>query len=152
MNDLLLVYGTYTAAVIGLTTWLARTLFTNGAVFLRDVFPDRTDLAEAVNRLLVTGFAMLNLGYGFFLLRGGRADNPAQAFEVLANKLGILLVSLAVIHFVNLAVFHRIAARSRQSVLVPPVAPQAWVDDGPVSTLPAPPAAPGAPAPSGWAR
>lgn len=98
-------------------------------MFLKDTFPERGDLADAVNRLLVTGFFMLNLGYAFFLMQADISDEPGRseatrAFEVLAQKLGLLLVSLAVIHFVNLAVFHRIGGRRRQRLLPPPAAPQ----------------------------
>ncbi|MBX3284632.1 MAG: hypothetical protein KF703_04745 [Actinobacteria bacterium] len=153
MTDYLVpVYATYLVTTVVLCTWLARTLFHNGAVFLRDVFPDRPDLADAVNHLLVTGFAMLNLGYGFFLLKGGRAADGTTAFEVLANKLGILLVSLAVVHFANLFVFHRIADRRRVAQLHPPVAPQRYVDDFPTpdAARPLPPMPPAAGTPAGW--
>ena len=54
-NHLTTVYGVYAVVSVGLTVWLARTLFRNGAVFLRDVFKDKPELAEAVNRLLVRG-------------------------------------------------------------------------------------------------
>ena len=128
-NYLAIVYGTYLVATIGLCTWLALTFFRNGAVFLKDVFPDRPEMADAVNRLLVTGFAMLNLGYGFFLLQGGHAIDGTEAFEVLARKLGILLVSLAVFHFANMLAFHKLASRRTQRDLAPPIAPQRWVDD-----------------------
>lgn len=136
------VYITYLVATIGLCAWLAATLHRNGAVFLRDVFADRPDMAEAVNRLLVTGFAMLNLGYGFFLMDGGSAADSTEAFQVLARKLGILLVSLAVFHFANLVVFHKIAERRRQRELAPPVAPQRWIEgfqDPATTRLPPPP-------------
>ncbi|HRW37871.1 MAG: hypothetical protein KDB04_06875 [Acidimicrobiales bacterium] len=130
MNGYLIpVYATYLIATVGLCSWLAATLHRNGAVFLADVFADRPEMAEAVNRLLVTGFAMLNLGYGFFLMRADGAADATDAFEVLAQKLGILLVSLAVFHFVNMAVFHQLAARRRQREMVPPVAPQRWVTE-----------------------
>lgn len=141
------VYTAYLVTTVGLVVWLARTLYRNGAVFLRDVFDDRPELAEAVNHLLVTGFAMVNLGYGFFLVNGDEATDAAGAFQVLARKLGILLLSLATVHFVNLFVFHRIAARRHQAALVPPVAPQLWVDDPDHRPAPpAPPARPAAPA------
>ncbi len=50
------VYGLYAAVSIGLTVWLARVLGSNGALFLRDVFPEKDELARAVNKLLVVGF------------------------------------------------------------------------------------------------
>lgn len=131
------VYATYLVATIGLVAWLATTLYRNGAVFLDDVFPDRPEMAKAVNHLLVTGFAMVNLGYGFFLMSTGEAIDATEAFEVLARKLGVLLVSLAAFHFANLLVLHRIAASRRQRDLVPPIAPQRWVADPEVGPAPA---------------
>ncbi|CAN5496863.1 hypothetical protein BH10ACT1_BH10ACT1_30120 [soil metagenome] len=153
MRDyLVLVYATYLLAAVGLCAGLARTLFRNGAVFLADVFADRPELAQAVNRLLVTGFAMFNLGYAFFLLQGGVAHDATEAFEVLARKLGVLLVSLAVVHFVNIGVFHWINGR-RRSVGTPTARPQRWTTPPPApgawsQPLPPPPAAP-RPAPAG---
>lgn len=128
---LVLIYVIYGLVSIGLTVWLARTLYANGAVFLNDVFEDREDMAQAVNRLLVTGFYMANLGYAFLLLRANVAGDAVTAAEVLIRKLGILLVSLAAIHFVNLFVFYRIRHRAQAATLPPPVAPQVQVTGAP---------------------
>ena len=119
------IYLVYGAVSIGLTVWLARTLFRHGGVFLTDVFEAKPEMAQAVNRLLVTGFYMANLGYAFLILRANVAGNAVTAVEVLIHKLGILLVSLALIHFTNLYVFYRIRRRAQISELPPPVAPQA---------------------------
>lgn len=116
-----LIYGTVS---VGLTIWLARTLFANGAVFLDDVFEDHPEMARAVNRLLVTGFYMANLGYAFLILRANSALGPIEAVETLTRKLGVLLVSLAAMHFFNLFLFYRLRARARAAHLPPPVAPQ----------------------------
>lgn len=124
------VYVVYTAVAVGLVVYLARTLFDNGAVFLEDVFDDAR-LAAAVNRLLVTGFYMANLGYAAVLLRSQEVDGGVEALEVLANKLGILLLTLAAVHFVNLYVFYRVRRRATAAVLPPPVAPQAFVPPPP---------------------
>ena len=122
---LIWVYLVYGAVSVGLVVFLARTLFHHGQVFLEDVFDDAR-MATAVNRLLVVGFYMLNLGYAFVLLRGNAATDAVTAIEVLVNKLGVLLLSLGVIHFANLYVFHHIRRRGRAADLPPPVAPQAW--------------------------
>jgi hypothetical protein len=118
------VYIAYSVISVGLTVWLARTLFKNGAVFLQDVFADNPKMAEAVNRLLVVGFYLLNLGYACLLLKADPAGNTVQAIEVLSFKLGALLVSLGAMHFGNLFLFHRIRRRAQIAVLPPPVAPQ----------------------------
>src|SRR5262245_8467156 len=101
-NYLIGVYGVYSFLSIALTVWLARTLFKNGAVFLEDVFEDSPRLAEAVNRLLVVGFYLVNLGYACVLLKAHPDSNtPIAAIETLATKLGALLLSLALMHFGN---------------------------------------------------
>jgi hypothetical protein len=118
------VYASYAAISVGLTVYLARTLSKNGAVFLEDVFKDTPKLAEAVNKLLVVGFYLVNLGYAALIMKSEPADTSVAAVEVLAWKLGALLMSLALMHFVNLFVFYRIRRRSRLAQLPPPVMPQ----------------------------
>ena len=107
------VYVVYAVISVALTVWLARTLSKNGAVFLKDVFEDKPDLADAVNRLLVVGFYLVNLGYAALIMRAEPAANMVGAIETLAFKLGLLLMSLAGMHFLNMYVFHRIRRRAR---------------------------------------
>jgi hypothetical protein len=124
-QNLVTVYCVYAGVSVGLTIWLARTLSKSGEVFLDDVFVDNPRMAPAVNRLLVVGFYLLNLGYAFVTLKAG-ADTltPVQAMETLAAKLGALLISLGVIHFGNMYLVHRIRRRSQIRLAPPPVKPQ----------------------------
>ncbi|MGI8759416.1 MAG: hypothetical protein ACR2K0_08935 [Acidimicrobiales bacterium] len=136
MNDTYLVpvYLVYLAVSVTLVVWLARTLFRNGSVFLEDIFDDKPHMAQAVNKLLVIGFYMLNLGYAALLLKAEEAPTAVAAVEVLGRKLGILLLSLAVLHFVNMYVFYRIRRAATAEALPPPPPPppapagpqQAW--------------------------
>ena len=132
------VYAIYVVVSVSLVAWLARTLSRNGAIFLEDVFDDPR-MAEAVNKLLVTGFYMLNLGYAALLLKADAAPTAVAAFEVLGRKLGVLLVSLAVVHFANMWVFHLIRRRATTAAAGPPP-PPAQAEPG------LPPAPTGAPA------
>jgi len=109
-QPLLFVYLPYAAIAVALTIWLARMLSRHGEVFLETVFPDRDDLAHAVNQLLVIGFYLVNLGWALLLLRSDAASvtTSIAAVEVLATKLGTLLLLLGIAHMFNLMVFHRI--------------------------------------------
>ncbi len=118
------VYAAYATASIGLTVGLARTLFKNGAVFLEGVFKDNPGMAGAVNRLLVVGFYLINFGYACLIMKASRATDTIDAIEILAFKLGLLLMSLGVMHFGNIYLFHRMRNRAQMAVLPPPVAPQ----------------------------
>ena len=122
MNPLIVIYVVYGMAAIGLTVWLAKTLFSNGAVFLEGVFKDNHELAEALNRLLVTGFYMLNLGYAFLIFKtNARPVGAVDSIELLVNKMGVLLVSLGLIHFLNMIVFWRLRKGSDRRT--PPALP-----------------------------
>lgn len=128
-GTLLWIYLIYGTAAIGLTIWLARTLFASGEIFLEDVFADRPAMAHAVNRLLVVGFYMLNLGYALLIFRGINQPSPQEAIELLVNRLGVLLASLGVIHFLNIFVFWRIRDRQAGQAGPPPL-PSVAVGDG----------------------
>jgi hypothetical protein len=110
-NQALLVYLPYAAIAVALTVWLARTISHHGEVFLGNVFPGRPDLAHAINHLLVIGFYLVNLGWALLLLKSdqaARVTTPTAAIELLATKLGTLLLLLGVAHFGNLMIFNRI--------------------------------------------
>src|SRR5258708_37769815 len=106
----LLVYIPYVAIALTLTIWLARTLSRHGEVFLSTVFPDAPNLAHALNQLLVIGFYLVNLGWALLLLRVDAHDITSErdAIELLATKLGTLLLLLGVAHLANLYAFHRL--------------------------------------------
>jgi hypothetical protein len=54
--------------------------------------------------------------------------------QFLVNRLALLLVSLAAIHFVNVLVFWRIRARRELRQMPSPVSPQAFVPPTPAPT------------------
>ena len=120
-QNLVTVYCVYASASVGLTVWLARTLSKNGEVFLDDVFVENPRMAPAVNRLLVVGFYLINLGYVSLALRISNPPETAQdSIESLSIKLGSVLLVLGVLHLANVFVFNRMRinagpARTRNS-------------------------------------
>jgi hypothetical protein len=104
-----IAYAVYVVLSISATVWVATTLFRNGQVFLVDVFKGNTEMASAVNHLLVVGFYLINLGYVSLQLRIADAITSVPGtIEALSFKLGLVLVILGVMHLANVALFHRI--------------------------------------------
>lgn len=101
-NYIVNVYSIYSILAVALVTWLAVTLFKNGAHFLTVVFRDNDVLAKAVNRLLVTGFIMFSLGFASLTVNGGYALGAEEAFATTTKKFGLLLIVLAFAHFFNM--------------------------------------------------
>jgi hypothetical protein len=126
-QHLALVYLIYILSSVTLTVWLSRMLFKSGAVFLEDVFDDNPRLADAVNRLLVVGFYLLNLGYALLSLRIGQSElTLVESIEQLSMKLGALMLTLGAVHFGNLYLFHRMRRRGQIRIAPPPVKPQQY--------------------------
>jgi hypothetical protein len=135
-TTLIAIYLVYAGASLFLTIWLARTLFKNGEVFLEEVFADNPRMAGAVNRLLVVGFYLLNLGYAFVTLKASQdVTTAAQGIETLAMKLGSLLLALGAIHLLNVLLFHRIRRRAQIRMAPPPVRPQMQYNGAAAATV-----------------
>lgn len=114
MNTVVAAYAVYLAISIGLTVWVARTLFHNGQRFLVDVFHGDTELAVSVNHLLVVGFYLVNCSFVCMALRQKGGVVGAQgAIEMLAGKIGVVLFVLGGMHFFNLYVFSRLRRAHR---------------------------------------
>jgi hypothetical protein len=120
-------YVIYLAVSVGLTLWVARTLYKNGRVFLIDSFLGNEKLADSVNHLLVVGFYLINIGFVSLALKfGGKAGNVQQAIEYLSMKLGVVLVILGVMHLGNVFLFsgmRKRALRQQFPVDVEPAGP-----------------------------
>jgi len=117
---IVIAYAAYLAISLGATVWVARTLYANGRVFLADAFLGNTELADSVNRLLVVGFYLVNIGYVTLALRtAGDLMDARAVIELICDKVGLVLVVLGIMHFSNLYVFHRLRKRGDDRRHVP---------------------------------
>lgn len=110
---LLSAYGVYILLSLAITVWVARTLHNNGRLFLVDAFHGQEALADSVNKLLVVGFYLINLGW---IVNALRIREPlftaTKAVELLSDKIGTVLFVLGVMHFFNLYLFNRFRNRA----------------------------------------
>ncbi|HET6986301.1 MAG TPA: hypothetical protein VFI00_06780 [Kribbella sp.] len=131
-------YLIYLLIAVPLTIWVARTLSRNGRIFLVDVFHGNEDFADAVNRLLVVGFYLVNLGFVTLFLRADKIVVDARGvFEQLSVKLGFVMLVLGGLHLTNVWVFNKIRNRSQlQAMTTPPVRPNDVVPIGAEPPMP----------------
>ncbi len=139
--NLVVIYTSYLVVSLVLVVAVGQQLFSQGAVFLRDVFEREPELARAVNRLLLVGFYLISLGYVLLTATTGYGDTSAGAvrepnadFRTLTMKLGALAMILGVTHLTNLALLN--SARRRRVVARPGWSP---MPAAPVPTGPMPP-------------
>lgn len=120
-------YVTYLVVSLAATVWVARTLRRNGRTFLIDAFHGNSELADSINHLLVAGFYLMNVGYVTLALRTtAQVADARGAMELVCDKLGLVLIVLGAMHFLNLYVFSRLRRRG-QAELRPPIPPDARI-------------------------
>jgi hypothetical protein len=125
---IVLCYVVYLVISLAATIWVAQTLQSNGRSFLVDAFHGNSGLADSVNRLLVVGFYLINVGYVTRALRTPvNVATARQAIELVCDKFGLVLMVLGVMHFGNLYVFNRMRRRG-QADLRPPFPPDARIN------------------------
>ncbi len=116
MNYTVLTYSIYLPVTIILTVWVARTLFTNGKVFLIEIFHQDLTLAESVNKLLLVGFYLINVGYAVYTLQVVDTIETTQTvIEILSKKIGWIILVLGAMHFFNLFILFNLRKRAQQS-------------------------------------
>src|SRR5213592_3075591 len=121
-------YLVYLGISLTVTICVAYTLHRNGRIFLVDAFHGNEALADSVNHLLVVGFYLINIGYVTLALK--TAQKPVDmetAIELLSTKIGLVLLVLGGMHFMNMIVFSHLRRRAMREVAPPPVPPQARI-------------------------
>ncbi|MGN8070777.1 hypothetical protein [Mucilaginibacter sp. SG564] len=115
MNYFILTYVVYLLVSIALTVWVAKVLFKNGRIFLVDIFHGNNELADSVNKLLVVGFYLVNIGYMSLALKEtGNIPSAQVVVEVLSYKVGWIILILGGMHFMNLIVFFKLRNRAKR--------------------------------------
>lgn len=116
-------YLSYLFISIAVTVWVARTLQQNGRIFLVDTFLGNEPLADSVNQLLVVGFYLINIGFVSMALKNGpKPGNLAEVIEYLSTKIGIVLLVLGAMHFLNIRIFSTMRRKATTGAR-PPIAP-----------------------------
>jgi len=125
MTPIVWTYISYLGISIALTIWVAATLHRNGRIFLVDAFGGNEQLADSVNHLLVVGFYLVNVGYVSLAMRTAYApENLQGVLEVLSVKVGVVLLILGAMHFLNIAIFSKMRKQALLHRIPPPVPPQ----------------------------
>ena len=107
-------YLIYLFSSMGLTYWVGKALFKYGRPFLVEIYHGNQKLADAVNQLLLVGFYLLNIGYVALSMKMGmNIQNFEQMLEELSFKIGLIVIVLAGIHFMNLSALFRLSRKNR---------------------------------------
>jgi hypothetical protein len=128
MSITTMAYLLYLFIAVGMTIWVARTLSTNGKIYLVRCFGHDEELATSINHLLVVGFYLVNLGFiALALSTAGSVVSVEALIRFLGWYVGIAVLVLGGMHFFNMAAVTRHGRKVAD-----------WIHDQHRGTLPAP--------------
>lgn len=103
MNLNLLAYCIFLAIVVYIIVVIGRICYRNGNVYVLSLMPGHEDLCIRINRMLLIGYYLINIGYAATtLIRWRTITTYAQLVDMTASALAIIICMLAVLHYLNI--------------------------------------------------
>jgi hypothetical protein len=100
MKILVLFLHLLTAGYI--TVYVGKVLFRNGRPFLLSMLEEEA-ITDSVNRLLLTGYYLINLGYVFVMLTmRSPVETVSDLIVSLSISVGRIMIVLSVMHYFNI--------------------------------------------------
>ena len=99
-------YFPYLLCTIYITVFVGKSLYNQGEVFLVDLFNGNRKLARAINKLLLIGYYLVNIGYATLSLSWWH--HRSSWIETLAElnwRIGWIMVGLSIMHYLNIFLF-----------------------------------------------
>jgi len=120
-QTIIITYCIYLPIVILLTLFVAKTLFKQAIVFMRDIFNGREEIAQSTNKLFEMGFYLLNIGFALWIMTVSGYQYTSgmsiqETFEVLSLKIGGFSIYLGITLFINLYLFFRGKRKSKEAL------------------------------------
>lgn len=82
---------------------IGRICYDNGNIFVATLIPDHTALCQQINKALLTGYYLVNIGYCAITITNWQTiTSLPMLIEVIAIKSAIILFLLAALHYTNL--------------------------------------------------
>ena len=102
MNYNIITYCFYLLITAVVILIVGKTLYKNGRPFLINVFHGNSSLADSINKLLLVGYYLVNIGYTVVALRVWQKISSVQSMtEILAYKIGLIIFILGIMHVFN---------------------------------------------------
>ncbi|MEO5684047.1 MAG: hypothetical protein ABIQ88_15500 [Chitinophagaceae bacterium] len=116
MNTLAYIIYLFITYLITVRTGLL--FYRNGRVYILNLLQGDEKLTDFINKMLLTGYYLLNLGYVAVMLRFWKTiAGFTDLLTSIASMTGKIMLTLSVIHFCNMAVIYFISKRNNPHLI-----------------------------------
>lgn len=103
MNLNVWAYCVYIIITLFITILVGWKCHKNGIYFIIECVHD-IPIARAINNLLLVGYYLINIGYAIITISGwDKITSIPELLDVLAFRLALIILLLAIVHYVNIA-------------------------------------------------
>lgn len=109
-----LAYIIYLFLTYLITVRVGFVFYRNGRVFILNLLNNDVSITDAINRILLIGYYLVNLGYAALMI--STWDTIASWSELLSSitvMTGKIVLTLAVMHYFNMFVIYLISKRNK---------------------------------------
>jgi hypothetical protein len=112
-----LAYIIYLLLTYLITVHVGLRFYRNGRVYILNLLHGDAELTDFINRLLLAGYYLLNLGYAVIMIRFWETITSwTGLFSSICIMTGRILLTLALIHFCNMTVIYFLSHRKHFSL------------------------------------
>jgi hypothetical protein len=107
-----IAYILYLLITYFITVHVGLIFYRNGRVYILRMMHGDEKFTDFINRVLLTGYYLLNLGYAAVMIRFWKTlVTWVDVFTSIATMTGRIMLTLAIIHFLNMAAIILISHR-----------------------------------------
>lgn len=109
-----IAYIIYLSITYLITVHVGRVFYKNGRHYILGLMKGEVTLTDAINKILLVGYYLLNLGYAALMLTTWElVTNYTELILSIVTMVGRILLTLALIHFTNMATIFYISKRKK---------------------------------------
>ncbi|NBL63606.1 hypothetical protein GV828_00140 [Flavobacterium sp. NST-5] len=103
MNLNVVGYFIFLAISIYIILIVGKICFRNGNIFVMELIPDYQELCQQINKLLLVGYYLVNIGYcAMTLINWSKIETLLQLTEIIAIKTALIIGILGFLHYLNI--------------------------------------------------
>ncbi|HYD89866.1 MAG TPA: hypothetical protein VEA37_00065 [Flavobacterium sp.] len=103
MNLNILAYGIFIGIAAYIIIVIGYICYKNGNVYVLSLMPGHKDLCLRINRILLVGYYLLNIGYAATTLIGWKTiSSLTELVEVTVQNTAVIMTILSLLHYLNI--------------------------------------------------
>ena len=119
MNYNILSYFIYGCITVFIIIYVGKMFHQNGRIFILQLFQGKESLTDTTNNILLLAYYLFNIGYSVIQFSFWESiRNLVEMISSVSLKTGILVLILALTHYVNIFIIYILSNRNRHSLTI----------------------------------